>query len=154
MVELAPFDFQAHDTYFVVGHLHSVLIGGSIFPVVAGFYYFYPLIRERRLSERLGRVAFWLMFVGFNVTFLPMHFTGLRGMPRRVFAYPPELGFDALNLVSSAGAFVLAAGLAVFVVDVFRPKRHAAPSPRNPWGAGTLEWLAEMTDKTWGVRSI
>jgi cytochrome c oxidase subunit I+III len=154
MVALAPFDFQAHDTYFVVGHLHTVLIGGSIFPVAAGFYYFYPLIRERQLSDRLGRIAFWLMFVGFNVTFLPMHLTGLRGMPRRVYVYPAEIGFDALNLVSSLGAFVLATGLAVFVVDVFRPKHRALPSPRNPWGAGTLEWLAEMSEKTWGVRSI
>jgi cytochrome c oxidase subunit I+III len=154
MVALAPFDFQAHDTFFVVGHLHAVLIGGSIFPVVAGFYYFYPLVRERLLSPRLGRVAFWLMFVGFNVTFLPMHLTGLRGMPRRVFTYPAGIGLDTLNLVSSIGAFVLAAGFAVFVWDVFRPKGRVPRAERNPWRAGTLEWLAEMTGKNWGVRSI
>ncbi len=154
MVALAPLDFQAHDTFFVVGHLHYVLIGGSIFPVVAGFYYFYPLIKERKLSEKLGRVAFWLMFVGFNITFLPMHLTGLRGMVRRVFTYPADLGFDGLNLASSIGAFVLAGGVAVFVWDVFRSKKREPRSERNPWRAGTLEWLAEMTGQTWGVRSI
>ncbi|HEX5733575.1 MAG TPA: cytochrome c oxidase subunit I [Blastocatellia bacterium] len=154
MVALAPFDFQAHDTFFVVGHLHYVLIGGSLFPVVAGFYYFFPLVNGKKLSEKLGRIAFWLMFVGFNVTFLPMHLTGLRGMPRRVFTYPAGMGFDALNLTSSIGAFILAAGLAVFVWDLFRPKGKQPHSERNPWGAGTLEWLADMPGKKWGVRSI
>jgi cytochrome c oxidase subunit I+III len=154
MVALAPFDFQAHDTYFVVGHLHYVLIGGSIFPVVAGFYYFYPLVMERKLSERLGRIAFWLMFAGFNATFLPMHLTGLLGLVRRVYTYPAGMGFDGLNLVSSVGSFVLAAGLAVFVWDVLGPKSRKPKSERNPWGAGTLEWLAEMSGRTWGVRSI
>jgi cytochrome c oxidase subunit I+III len=154
MVALAPFDLQAHDTYFVVSHLHYVLIGGTIFPVVAGFYYFFPLVNGKQLSEKLGRIAFWLMFAGFNVTFLPMHLTGLRGMPRRVFTYPAEAGFDALNLTSSVGAFILAAGFAVFLWDVVRPKGKQPYSPRNPWSAGTLEWLAEMPDKPWGVRTI
>ena len=154
MVAIAPFDFQAHDTYFIVGHLHSVLLGGVIFPIVAGVYYFFPLVTAKQLSERLGRIAFWLMFAGFNLTFVPMHLTGLRGMPRRVYTYPAGVGFDTLNLISSAGALVLAVGLLVFVWDVLRPKRHQPYSPRNPWGAGTLEWLAEMPDKPWGVRSI
>src|SRR5688572_13551109 len=154
MVAMAPFDLQAHDTFFVVGHLHTVLIGGAIFPIFAGLYYFFPFVTGKQLSNRLGRAAFWLMFVGFNVTFLPMHLTGLRGMPRRVFTYPAGIGLDVLNLVSSAGAFLLAAGVAVFVWDVLRPKRKQALSPRNPWNAGTLEWLTEMPGKPWGVRSI
>jgi cytochrome c oxidase subunit I+III len=154
MVAVAPFDFQAHDTYFVVGHFHSVLIGGTLFPVVAGLYYFFPLVNGKRLSDRLGRVAFWLMFIGFNVTFLPMHFTGLRGLARRVFTYPEGLGFDVLNLVSSAGAFVLAAGILVVAWDVVRPKGRQPYAERNLWGAGTLEWLQEMPGKAWGVRSI
>jgi cytochrome c oxidase subunit I+III len=155
MVALAPFDFQAHDTFFVVAHFHTVLIGGTVFPVVAGFYYFFPLVNGKKLSDKLGRIAFWLVFLGFNVTFLPMHLTGMRGMPRRVFTYPAGMGFDGLNLASSLGAFILAAGLAIVVFDIFRPKGKTAKSERNPWGAGTLEWLAEIPDgKPWGVRSI
>jgi cytochrome c oxidase subunit I+III len=154
MVALAPFDFQAHDTFFVVGHLHYVLIGGAIFPILAGCYYFFPLINGKKLSDKLGKVAFWLTFVGFNVTFLPMHLTGLRGMPRRVFTYPADLGFDWLNLVSSLGAFILGAGFAVVVWDIVRPKGKQAFSERNPWKAGTLEWLQEMPGKPWGVRSV
>lgn len=154
MVAVVPFNFQAHDTFFVVGHLHSVLIGGTIFPLVAGAYYFFPIATGKKLSDRLGRRAFWLMFTGFNVTFLPMHFTGLRGMPRRVFTYPEGLGFDALNLLSSIGAFVLAAGFAIFVWDLVRPKSRQPYSERNPWGAGTLEWLQEMASQPWGFRSL
>jgi len=154
MVALVPFDWQAHDTYFVVAHLHYVLIGGMGFPVAAGFYYFYPMATGKMLSERLGRIAFWLLFIGFNVAFLPMHLTGLRGMPRRVFSYAEGMGFDTLNLVSTVGAFVMAAGVTVFVWDVVRPKRRQPYAPRNPWNAGTLEWLAEMPAKPWGIRSI
>lgn len=152
MVALAPFDWQAHDTYFVVAHLHYVLIGGTVFPLIAGAYYFYPLVMRRVLSDRLGRIAFWLMFVGFNVAFLPMHFTGLRGMPRRVFTYPEGFGWEWLNLVSSVGAFVLAAGIAVIVFDVVWPRRAARRPKQNPWNAGTLEWL--ITEKPWAVRTV
>jgi cytochrome c oxidase subunit I+III len=154
MVALAPFDFQAHDTFFVVGHLHYVLIGGALFPIFAGCYYFFPLIHGKQLSPRLGKVGFWLAFIGFNVAFLPMHWTGLRGMPRRVFTYPEGIGFDGLNLTSTIGAFILAAGVAVIFWDLFRPKGRQPYSERNPWGAGTLEWLQEMPGKPWGIRSI
>jgi cytochrome c oxidase subunit I+III len=154
MVALAPFNLQAHDTFFIVGHLHYVLVGGSIFPVVAGFYYYFPLVNGKKLSERLGRIAFWLMFIGFNVTFLPMHLIGLRGMPRRVFTYQAGAGFDTLNLVSTIGAFIIGAGFLVFLWDVVRPKRKQPVSERNPWSAGTLEWLQDMPGMKWGVRSI
>ncbi|MGE3538732.1 MAG: cytochrome c oxidase subunit I [Candidatus Tectimicrobiota bacterium] len=154
MVALAPFDFQAHDTFFIVAHLHYVLIGGAIFPILAGCYYFFPLVHGKQLSDRLGKLAFWLTFVGFNITFLPMHLTGLRGMPRRVFTYPADLGFEALNLISTLGAFILAAGFAVFMWDLVRPKGKQPYAARNPWGAGTLEWLQEMPSQPWGVRSI
>ena len=154
MVAIAPFDFQAHDTFFVVGHFHYVLIGGALFPIFAGCYYFFPLINGKALSERLGRVGFWIAFIGFNITFLPMHLTGLRGMVRRVATYPPGLGFDTLNLISTIGAFVLASGIAVIFWDLVRPKGRQPYSPRNPWKAGTLEWLQEMPGKPWGVRSI
>jgi cytochrome c oxidase subunit I+III len=154
MVALAPFDFQAHDSFFVVGHFHYVLIGGAVFPILAGVYYFYPIVSGRKLSDRLGKVAFWLAFVGFNVAFLPMHLTGMRGMPRRIFTYPKDLGFDALNLTSTIGAFVLALGVAVVTWDIVRPKKKEPYAERNPWNAGTLEWVQEMPGKPWGIRSI
>jgi cytochrome c oxidase subunit I+III len=154
MLGVAPFDFQAHDTFFVVGHLHYVMVGGVIFPIVAALYYFFPMVGGKLLSERLGRVAFWLAFVGFNAAFLPMHFAGLRGMPRRVFTYAEGLGFEAFNLVSTIGAFVLAAGLLLVGADLVRPRRRQGYAPRNPWNAGTLEWVQEMPGKPWGIRSI
>lgn len=154
MVALAPFNFQAHDTFFIVGHFHYVLIGGALFPIFAGCYYFFPLINGKKLSDKLGKIAFWLTFIGFNVAFLPMHLTGLRGMPRRVFTYPTGLGLDTLNLITTIGAFVLAAGIGVIFWDLLRPKGKQPYSERNPWGAGTLEWLQDMPGKPWGVRSI
>src|SRR5690606_4978433 len=141
MVAMAPFDFQAHDTYFVVAHLHYVLIGGMVFPVVAAVHYFFPLMAGVQLSERLGRIAFWLMFAGFNIAFLPMHASGLAGMPRRVATFGPGQGLDLLNLVSTVGALVLAAGFALVLLDCVRAVLRRAPVPDNPWGAGTLEWL-------------
>jgi cytochrome c oxidase subunit I+III len=154
MVAMAPFDFQAHDTFFVVAHLHYVMIGGVVYPILAGLYYYFPLVGGKQLSERLGRVAFWLTFVGFHVAFMPMHLTGLRGMPRRVFTYPEGVGLDVLNLVSTIGAFVLAAGVAVILWDVVRPKRRQPYAARNPWNAGTLEWVQELPGEPWGIRSI
>ncbi|MGE3176076.1 MAG: cytochrome c oxidase subunit I [Vicinamibacterales bacterium] len=154
MVAIAPFDFQAHDTFFIVGHFHYVLIGGALFPIFAGCYYFFPLINGKALSERLGTLGFWIAFAGFNIAFLPMHLTGLRGMPRRVFTYPAGIGFDTLNLVSSIGAAILASGIAIIFWDLLRPKGRQPYSARNPWRAGTLEWLQEMPAKPWGIRSI
>ncbi|MBS7539590.1 cytochrome c oxidase subunit I [Ancylobacter lacus] len=152
MVALAPFDWQAHDSYFVVAHLHYTLIGGMFFPLMAGIYYFHPFVCGTMLSPRLGRWAFWLMFAGFNIAFLPMHITGLRGMPRRVFTYPENLGWETLNLVSTAGAFTMAAGVLVLLWDVLRPGKPKAP--RNPWNAGTLEWVAGDPTEPWGIRSV
>ena len=154
MLAIAPFDFQVHDTYFIVAHLHYTLFGGMIFPVIAGVYYFFPFFRKRMLSPRLGRWAFWLIFSGFNLCFLPMHLTGLLGMPRRVYTYPSGLGWEVLNLTSTVGAFVIAAGFAVFVWDLLRPRRDQPDAPRNPWNAGTLEWTHDIPVKDWGVRSI
>ncbi|WP_313195152.1 cytochrome c oxidase subunit I [Shinella zoogloeoides] len=153
MVALVPFDWQAHDTYFVVAHLHYVLIGGMLFPVVAGIYYYYPLLNARKLSDRFGKIAFWLMFSGFNIAFFPMHLAGLRGMPRRVFTYPAGIGWDWFNLISTIGAFVFAAGVAIVVIDVLAPKHRQKKGEQNPWNAGTLEWISEP-EKKWGVRSI
>jgi len=140
MLALVPFDWQAHDTHFVVAHLHYVLIGGLMFPLFAGLYYWLPLASGRMPSERLGRAAFWLVFAGFHLTFVPMHLTGLRGMPRRAHDYPAVLGVEWLNLLSTAGGFVLAAGTLAILLDAglcFAAGRRARA---NPWRAGTLEW--------------
>lgn len=153
MVALAPFDWQAHDTYFIVAHLHYVLIGGMLFPVFAGLYYYYPLIDGRRMSDKVGRFAFWMMFCGFNITFFPMHLAGLRGMPRRVYTYPADMGWDWLNLISTMGAVVLGIGMFAVVVDVTLHRRGKPKGMQNPWKAGTLEWLREPQE-SWGVRSI
>ncbi|HEX7054322.1 MAG TPA: cbb3-type cytochrome c oxidase subunit I [Burkholderiales bacterium] len=142
MVAVVPFDWQAHDTYFVVAHLHYVLIGGMVFPLFAAFYYWMPYCSRNALSERLGRWVFGLVFAGFNIAFFPMHITGLIGMPRRVYTYPAGMGWDALNLVSTLGAFMLAAGVALFLFDLARKFRMASEaSAGNVWNAGTLEWL-------------
>ncbi|WP_055045736.1 cytochrome c oxidase subunit I [Devosia sp. A16] len=154
MVAVAPFDFQAHDTYFIVAHLHYTLIGGMLFPVLAGVRYYYPFAIGKTLSHRLGVWSFWLMFLGFNTAFLPMHLTGLLGMPRRVFTYQREMGWDWLNLVSTIGAFVFAAGFLVFAYDCLRPKRRQPHAPRNSWNAGTLEWAMPVPQPSYALRSI
>ncbi|WP_170984637.1 cytochrome c oxidase subunit I [Rhodoligotrophos defluvii] len=151
MVAMVPFDYQAHDTYFVVAHFHYVLVGGMVFPLFATFYYWAPMVSRKLLSERLGRWAFWLMFIGFNVAFLPMHVTGLAGMPRRVWTYPAGMGWDDLNMVSTVGAFILAAGVLVFIIDLALNFRMGGGGPDNPWGAGTLEFLP---NDVYSTRSI
>jgi cytochrome c oxidase subunit I+III len=151
MVAVVPFDWQAHDTYFIVAHLHYVLFGGMVFPLFAAFYYWAPFVSKRRLSERLGRWTFGLMFVGFNIAFFPMHITGLAGMPRRVYTYAESLGWGPLNMVSTVGAFMIAAGVLVFLVDLLRNLRPGEENAGNVWNAGTLEWLP---NGNYGNRSI
>ena len=141
MVGMVPFDWQAHDTYFIVAHFHYVLIGGMVFPLFAAFYYWIPQASRTRLSERVGRWVFGLMFAGVNITFFPMHITGLIGMPRRVYTYPAGFGWDALNFVSTLGAFIIAAGVALFIFDLLRRFRAGEGNAGNVWGGGTLEWL-------------
>ncbi|WP_411834253.1 cytochrome c oxidase subunit I [Pseudoxanthomonas mexicana] len=140
MLALVPFDWQAHDTHFVVAHLHYVLIGGMMFPMFAGLYYWLPLASGRMPSEAIGRAGFWMVFAGFNLAFLPMHLTGLLGMPRRVYTYAPELGVHWLNLLSTAAGFLLAFGIVAIVADVWLCFRAGRRGERNPWRAGTLEW--------------
>jgi len=151
MVAVLPFDWQAHDSYFVVAHLHYVLIGGMVFPVFAGFYYWAPLFNGHCLSERWGRWVFGLMFGGFNLAFFPMHIAGMLGMPRRVYTYGGDLGWNTLNMLSTLGAFTLAAGVLLFFIDAIRALRRPSRDHGNPWRAGTLEWLPT---REYGVRSI
>jgi cytochrome c oxidase subunit 1 len=140
MLASVPLDLQIHDTFFVVAHLHYVLIGGSVFPLFGALYYWFPKWSGRMLSERLGQLNFWLMFIGFNVVFFPMHQLGLQGMPRRVYTYLPQTGWGSLNLLASIGAFILAAGVLVFLINVFWARSAGAIAGNNPWGADTLEW--------------
>jgi cytochrome c oxidase subunit 1 len=139
MVASVPLDLQLHDTYFVVAHFHYVLIGGAVFPLLGAFTYWYPKMTGRMMSEGLGKLAFAIIFIGFNLTFLPMHWTGIFGMPRRVYTYPAGMGWDMLNLASTVGAFIIAAGLLVFLLNGLKSLRGAVAGA-NPWGGATLEW--------------
>jgi cytochrome c oxidase subunit I+III len=143
MVAIVPFNLQVHDSFFVVAHFHYVLIGGVVFPVMAGLYFWIPKISGRMLKEGLSKTSFWLVFIGFNLAFFPQHFLGFLGMPRRVYTYGPGLGWEGHNLVSTLGAFVLASGILVFLIDFFYSLRRGPRAPANPWNAGTLEWAAE-----------
>jgi len=143
MLASVPLDLQVHDTYFVVAHLHYVLIGGAVFPLFGAVYYWYPKITGRLMSERLGRWNFWLFFIGFNVTFFPMHLLGLHGMPRRVYTYAASMGWGPLNLLATAGGVLIAISVVLFVVNVWRSRAHGAPAGADPWGGGTLEWATD-----------
>lgn len=140
MTASVPVDWQLTDTYFIVAHIHYVLIGINLFAVVGAIYYWFPKMTGRMLSERLGRWNFWVMFVGFNVGFFPMHISGLLGMPRRVYTYPEHFGWTDLNLITTIGSYVFAVGVLLIVVNVLLSLRSGARAPADPWGAGTLEW--------------
>ena len=140
MLAMVPFDWQAHDTHFVVAHLHYVLVGGFVFPMLAAAYYWLPHLTGRQPVQHLSHAAFWMVFIGFNVTFFMMHLTGLRGMPRRIFEYPRESGWETLNFISSMGSFVMTMGFALIALDFILFFRFGRRHSRNPWNAGTLEW--------------
>jgi cytochrome c oxidase subunit I len=140
MTASVPVDWQLTDTYFVVAHIHYVLIGINLFPVVGAIYYWFPKMSGRMLDERLGRWNFWTMFLGFNLGFLPMHLTGLLGMPRRIYTYPDHMGWDALNMITTVGSFVLAVGVLLLLVNIAVSLRKGRPAGPNPWDAPTLEW--------------
>ena len=152
MVAMVPFDWQAHDSYFIVAHLHYVLIGGMVFPMFAAIYYWLPMSSSRPLSERVGKWVFWLMFAGMHLTFLPMHLTGLMGMPRRVYSYLPDRGWEWPNLISTVGAFVFAAAVLLWIIDMIRNFRpFGARDAGNVFDAPGLEWLPTGL---YSVRSI
>src|SRR5690606_36928344 len=140
MVASIPFDQQAHDSFFIVAHLHYVQIGAFVFPLFGAFYYWFPKITGRMLSERLGRINFWLFFIGVNVTFFPMHFLGLWGMARRSYTYLPETGWGPLNLFATVGAVLLVLSVIAFLVNGWRSLRSGRAAGVEPWGSATLGW--------------
>jgi heme/copper-type cytochrome/quinol oxidase subunit 1 len=149
-----PFDWQLTDTYFVVSHLHYVLVGANMLPVFAAFYYWLPKMTGRMLDERLGTWSFWLIFVGLNVTFFPMQILGLLGMPRRIYTYPAVTGWGQLNMLETVGAFVLTAGILVSIVNFFRSLRVGPMAGKNPWNADTMEWETESPPAVYGSERI
>jgi cytochrome c oxidase subunit I len=140
MTGSVPVDWQLNDTYFVVAHIHYVLIGINVFPVMGALYFWFPKMTGRLLDEKLGAWNFWTMFVGFNLAFLPMHLTGLLGMPRRIYTYPAGIGWSTLNMITSIGAFVFATGILLTLINVLASLRQGKPAGANPWDAATLEW--------------
>jgi len=135
-----PADLQQTDSYFIVAHFHYVLFGGSIMGIFAGLYHYFPKITGRLMNEPLGKWHFWINFVGMNLTFFPMHFSGMLGMPRRIYTYDSGQGWDSYNLMSSIGAYMLAVATLIFFYNFFTSRKRGAIAGHNPWHAGTLEW--------------
>ncbi|MEO7999211.1 MAG: cytochrome c oxidase subunit I, partial [Gemmatimonadaceae bacterium] len=140
MTAAVPFDLQLTDTYFVVAHLHYVLVGINVFPVIGAVYYWFPKMTGKLMNERIGKWGFWISFVGTNLVFFPMHLVGMLGMPRRIYTYAAGMGWGPLNMLETVGAFVLALGILLFLINVLMSARNGAPSGPNPWDAPTLEW--------------
>ena len=154
MTAAVPFDLQLTDTYFVVAHLHYVLVGINVFPVIGAFYYWFPKMTGRMLNERLGRWNFWVMFVGMNVVYFPMHILGLMGMPRRIYTYDAGLGWGTLNLIVTLGAYLLAIGVLLFIINVIVSRRHGVLAGNNPWDAPTLEWSTTSPPPAYNFATI
>jgi len=151
---VVPFDYQVTDTYFVVAHLHYVLFGGTVFGVFSAIYYWFPKMTGRLLNERLGQVHFWLMLIGVNLTFFPMHILGLLGMPRRVYTYAGNLGWNELNLLATIGAFIIAISIMVFLWNFIVTMRSGEKSGDDPWNAYTLEWDTSSPPKPYNFEVI
>ncbi len=139
---IVPSDWQQTDTYYIVAHFHYVLFGGAVFGIFAGLYYWFPKLTGRVMSERLGKVQFWLMMIGFNLTFAPMHWLGLQGMVRRTWKYAPETGLEPWNVAVTVGAFIIAIAVLVFIVNWYTSKRRGQPSGLDPWDSRTIEWMS------------
>ena len=154
MVAAVPLDLQFHDTYFVVAHFHYVLIGGAVFPLLGILTYWYPKFTGRLMSERVGKISFWMVFLGFQLAFFPMHFSGLLGMPRRVYTYPAGLGLELPNMLSTIGAFVVALAVFIYVLNGIVSLYRGAIAPDNPWDASSLEWAVASPPPVYNFEHI
>jgi cytochrome c oxidase subunit 1/cytochrome c oxidase subunit I+III len=151
---IIPVDWQVHNTYYVVAHIHYVLIGANVFPVFAGFYYWLPKMIGRKLNETLGKWSFWVMFIGFNAGFFPMHILGLLGMPRRIFTYQQGLGLERMNMLVTIGAFVLGIGILMSIINLFISMGSGQLAGKNPWNADGLEWETDSPPKAYATVHI
>jgi heme/copper-type cytochrome/quinol oxidase subunit 1 len=149
-----PIDQAVTDSYFVVAHMHYVLFGGSVFGMFGGLYYWWPKFFGKCLDERLGKWHFWLVFIGFNVTFFPQHMLGLLGMPRRVYTYHAHGLWEAYNMASSIGSYVMGLGMLVFVWNVIATWRHGKRAGNDPWVANTLEWYTTSPPPPWNFDKL
>jgi cytochrome c oxidase subunit I+III len=149
-----PFDWQAHNTYFNIAHIHYVVAGTVVFALLAGMYYWVPKMWGRMMSERLGRIGFWTIFIGFNLAFFPMHIVGMMGMPRSIYVYPSGLGWGLWNLIETIGTYIMSVGILVVVYDFFRTVRSGEPAADNPWGADTLEWAVSSPPPAYNFLTI
>jgi len=149
-----PTDFQQQDTYYIVAHLHYVLFGGAIFGLFSGIYYWLPKFTGRMLSESLGKWHFWLVFIGMNLSFAPMHWLGMNGMPRRVYTYESVMGWDFWNMVATLGSYVIAVGMIVFVWNIIRSQRKGEIAPADPWDGRTLEWAIPSPPPVYNFKEI
>jgi cytochrome c oxidase subunit I len=154
MVSVLPFDWQITDSYFVVAHFHYVLNGAVVFPIFGAIYYWYPKMVGRRLSERMGKISFWAMFIGFNLAFFPMHILGFLGMPRRIYTYPSGLGWDGLNAIVSGGSTLFALGAALTLVNWIWARHRGEPAGDDPWNADSLEWSTTSPPPDWNFAAI
>ncbi|QPC95664.1 cytochrome c oxidase subunit I [Mesorhizobium sp. INR15] len=154
MTASVALDWQLTDTYFIVAHLHYVLLGINVFPVVGGLHFWFPKMTGRMMDERLGKWTFWTMFIGFNAAFFPMHVTGLMGMPRRIYTYPTDMGVGWLNMLSTLGAFVFAVGVFLFLINVAKSLKSGLPAGDNPWDAPTLEWATTSPPPVYNFATI
>ena len=154
MLAIVPFDWQAHGSYFVVAHMHYVVAGALAFPMLAAFYYWLPLLTGRSAVHQLAVPAFWLVFIGFNLTFFMMHLVGLLGMPRRIYTYPGDVGWNWLNLLSSVGGFIMTIGFGLVVIDVVAQFRYGRRVRRDPWRTPTLEWAMPLPPASYAFASL
>jgi cytochrome c oxidase subunit 1 len=151
---IVPSNYQQTDTYYVVAHFHYVLFGGLVFGAIGGFYYWYPKVTGRLMNETLGKINFWTLLIGFNVTFGLMHFLGLWGMPRRIDTYYPGFGWETLNLIITGGAFLIAASVLLLVINIVVSLRRGAVAGDDPWDARTIEWMTSSPPAHYNFREI